>query len=281
MILDEADEMLNQGYRDQLDGICATMPQEQKEEFPLVENFSVHLDPDTRRRALLLLFCLPNTCRDLDLHIASYCSVTHTVREAPQFCAVAATLPHEVEELCGRIMRDPHRVFVGERTGITWDVHQYYVQVEESSKMDVLADLFEAITTRQCFVFCNTSRKAAWVHSNLEKTDVSVALLHSEMPQQERALASWRFCSGPARVLVCTDWFFRCVEVAQVPLVINFDMPAAPKIYLSRAGLTGRYGKRGCCISFVEDPHREIAELERFYATSINKLPDNIGDFFT
>merc|ERR1711972_1181463 len=103
--------------------------------------------------------------------------------------------------------------------------------------------------------------------------------MHTELDQKERDLVMREFRSGSSRVLISTDLLARGIDVQQVSLVINFDLPANMENYLHRIGRSGRFGRKGVAINFVTtEDVRSMKEIERYYHTQIEEMPMNIAD---
>ena len=104
--------------------------------------------------------------------------------------------------------------------------------------------------------------------------------MHGEMPQGDRESVMAEFREGKTRVLITTDIWARGIDVQQVSLVVNYDLPPKRESYLHRIGRGGRFGRKGVAITFVceGDDIKQLKDLERFYRTSIDELPANVGD---
>lgn len=135
-------------------------------------------------------------------------------------------------------MREPIRILV-KRDELTLDgIRQYYINVEkEEWKLDTLCDLYETLTITQAIIYCNTRRKVDFLTENLTKRQFTVSALHSDMTQQERDVIMAEFRSGSSRVLITTDLLARGIDIQQVSLVINFDLPSNKENYIHRIGV--------------------------------------------
>merc|ERR1719265_2312103 len=113
----------------------------------------------------------------------------------------------------------------------------------------------------------------------MAKHDFTVSTMHADLSQSERELVMREFCSGSTRVLVSTDLLARGIDVQQVSLVINYDLPRNLESYLHRIGRSGRFGRRGAAINFVTDRDvRSMRDIERYYHTQIEELPADFAD---
>ena len=128
-------------------------------------------------------------------------------------------------------------------------------------------------------IFCNTRRKVDWLTEQLHSQEFTVSAMHGDMDQQQREVIMREFRSGSSRVLITTDLLARGIDVQQVSLVINYDMPANRENYIHRIGRGGRFGRKGVAINFVtEDDVRMLRDIEQFYNTHIEEMPMNVAD---
>jgi ATP-dependent RNA helicase len=226
LVLDEADEMLAKGFREQIYDVYRYLP------------------PET------------------------------------QVVLVSATLPHEVLEMTSKFMTDPVRVLV-KRDELTLEgIKQFFVAVErEEWKFDTLCDLYDTLTITQAVIFCNTKRKVDWLTEKMRQNNFTVSAMHGDMPQKERDAIMGEFRSGATRVLITTDVWARGLDVQQVSLVINYDLPNSRELYIHRIGRSGRYGRKGVAINFVKsDDIRILRDIEQYYSTQIDEMPMNVAD---
>jgi len=226
LVIDEADEMLNKGFKEQIYDIYRYLP--------------------------------PTT----------------------QVVLVSATLPQEVLEMTKKFMNEPVRILV-KRDELTLEgIKQFFVAVErEEWKFDTLCDLYDTLTITQAVIFCNTKRKVDWLASKMRENNFTVSAMHGEMPQKERDAIMEEFRSGGSRVLIATDVWGRGLDVQQVSLVINYDLPNNRELYIHRIGRSGRFGRKGVAINFVkEDDVRILRDIEQYYSTQIDEMPMNVAD---
>jgi len=197
-----------------------------------------------------------------------------------QVLLVSATLPHEVLEMTGKFMTDPVRVLV-KRDELTLEgIKQFFVSVErEEWKFDTLCDLYDTLTITQAVIFCNTRKKVDWLAAKMRDANFTVAAMHGDMPQKEREAIMGEFRGGSSRVLITTDVWARGIDVQQVSLVINYDLPNNRELYIHRIGRSGRFGRKGVAINFVsKEDERMLQDIQKFYSTVVEELPSNIAD---
>jgi len=225
-VLDEADEMLSRGFKDQIYDVFKNLPSE------------------------------------------------------VQVILLSATMPSDVMEVTNHFMRNPIRILVKKEELTLEGIKQFYVQVErEEWKLDTLCDLYDTLSITQAVIFCNTRRKVDWLTEKMHERDFTVSAMHGEMEQKERDVIMREFRSGSSRVLITTDLLARGIDVQQVSLVINYDLPNHRENYIHRIGRGGRFGRKGVAINFVtEEDWRVLRDIEQYYNTTIEAMPMNVAD---
>lgn len=197
-----------------------------------------------------------------------------------QVALFSATMPPDVLELTRVFMRDPVRVLM-KKEALTLDtIKQYYVAVEkEQYKLATLFDLYEVLTIQQAVIFCNSRAKVEWLSDQMTANEFAVTSIHGAMTPQNRELIMKEFVSGSTRVLIATNLLARGIDVSNVSLVINFDLPTDRENYIHRIGRAGRYGRKGVAINFVTDDEEHVLrELQSFYDTQITELPQDTSN---
>lgn len=197
-----------------------------------------------------------------------------------QVVLLSATMPTEVLEVTDKFMREPVRILVKKDELTLEGIKQFYIMVErEDWKLDTLCDLYETLTITQAIIFCNTRRKVDWLTDKMHSRDFTVSAMHGDMDQKERDVIMKEFRSGSSRVLITTDLCARGIDVQQVSLVINYDLPTNRENYIHRIGRGGRFGRKGVAINFVtQDDTRSMRDIETFYNTHIEEMPMNVAD---
>ncbi|CAF1036128.1 unnamed protein product [Adineta ricciae] len=225
-VLDEADEMLSRGFKEQIYDVFTTMPQ------------------------------------------------------SIQVILLSATMPSDVLEVTTKFMNDPIKILVKKEELTLEGIRQFYVTVErEEWKLDTLCDLYETLTITQAVIFSNTRRKVDWLTEKMRARDFTVSAMHGDMDQKERDIIMKEFRTGSSRVLITTDLLARGIDVQQVSLVINYDLPNNRENYIHRIGRGGRFGRKGVAINFVtDDDRRTLRDIEQFYNTQIQEMPMNVAD---
>ena len=195
----------------------------------------------------------------------------------------SATMQDEVLFLTKKFMNDPVQILV-KKEQLTLDgIRQFYVQCErEEYKFDTLCDLYQTVAITQAVIFVNTRRKAEGLAGKMAERDFVVSCMHGEMDQDTRERIMKEFRTGSSRVLITTDLLSRGIDVQQVSLVINFDLPPQRESYIHRIGRSGRFGRKGVSINFIRTQDvQPMKEIEKFYNTQVEPMPQNIADHIT
>ncbi|GJJ70335.1 hypothetical protein EMPS_02684 [Entomortierella parvispora] len=215
----------------------------------------------------------------LDFREAVYDVFQHLPKTV-QVALLSATMPDEVLAVTTKFMSNPVHILVKNEEVTLEGIKQFYVNVQkEEWKLDTLCDIYETLTITQAVIFCSTRRKVEMLKEQLTERDFTVSAIHGSMEQSERETIMKEFRSGSSRVLIATDLLARGIDIQQVSLVINFDLPTNKENYVHRIGRGGRFGRKGVSINFLTDRDAPmLKEIERFYSTQITEMPMNIAD---
>jgi len=197
-----------------------------------------------------------------------------------QVVLVSATMPEEVLELTNDFMNSPFKLLV-QKSEVSLDcIKQFYVAVhEEKWKFDTLCDIYDSVTVTQAVIFCNNKKKVDWLAQKMRQANFPIAAIHGDMPQKERDSIIEDFRVGRSRQLIATDLIGRGLDIQQVSLVVNYDVPSSREFYIHRIGRSGRFGRKGVAINFVKnDEAGLLREIERHYGTEIKEMPGNFAD---
>lgn len=195
-----------------------------------------------------------------------------------QMCIFSATFRDDALEVTKHFMRNPVHILV-EREKVSLDlIKNFKVDVgEERYKYDTLSDLYQSINICQAVIFVNTIEKADTLKHSLESDGHSVGMIHSKLTDIDRETTLADFRNMITRVIIATDIISRGIDVQQVGLVINYDIPDKSEQYIHRVGRSGRYNKIGVAINFVTQSRydkEKIKRIEDDYKISIIDLPD-------
>lgn len=199
--------------------------------------------------------------------------------EKTKVALFSATMPQEVIDVAERLLKDPVRILLPPEQVTLEGIRQFYVNVEQEAwKFDCLCDLYQHINISAAIIYTNTRKNVEWLAKRLQEHGFEVSFIHGEMDQKERKRCIDAFRSGESRVLVSSDLLARGIDVQQVSLVINFELPVEQANYIHRIGRSGRFGRKGVAINLVTPAElNAIHEIEKYYSTSITPLPDNIA----
>jgi len=193
----------------------------------------------------------------------------------------SATMPEECLEITKRFMRDPVEVLVKKEELTLMSINQFYIDCQEPKyKYATLCDLYADVSIQQAVIFCNSRRTVDWLTEKMTKDNFTVASTHGSIHPEDRRKVMEEFRRGGSRVLITTDLLARGIDVQQVSVVINYDLPKDKESYLHRIGRSGRFGRKGLAINFVTFRDMgQLREIERFYDTQIDPLPKNVQDY--
>jgi translation initiation factor 4A len=227
-ILDEADEMLSRGFKDQIYDIFTNLPN------------------------------------------------NHEI----QVGLFSATMSHDALEITRKFMNNPVRILVKKEELTLEGIKQFFIMVERDDwKLETLIDLYDTLNITQAVIFCNTRSRVINLTTAMQNKEFTVSSTHGDLDHKKRELILKEFRSGSSRVLITTDLLARGIDVQQVSLVINYDLPRHPENYIHRIGRSGRFGRKGVAINFVtSEDLKTLHELERFYNTQIEEMPASVAD---
>lgn len=163
----------------------------------------------------------------------------------------SATFAGEVVTLADQLLRDPVRISVATTADTRPDIQQRAIQVDEQRRCDLLCQLLQTEPWRQALVFVATKRGADEIADTLRMAGIAAAAFHGDAAQGIRTLVLENFKSGQLRVVVATDVAARGLDIEQLPVVINYDLPRSAADYTHRIGRTGRAGESGIAVSFI------------------------------
>ena len=216
-ILDEADRMLDMGFKDEMDELLAALPPERQTLF------------------------------------------------------FSATMNQGVSRLIQKFGNSPEIIEIQQKARTVSTVEQSYFEVRQRSKVEVLSRILDMNPPRLGIVFCNTKRSVDECTEDLVNRGYSADRLHGDITQQMRERVLKRFREGSVEILVATDVAARGLDIEEIDIVFNYDLPTDPEDYVHRIGRTGRAGRSGRAVSFVYG--REIYRMQSIerYTRSVVK----------
>ncbi len=226
IILDEADEMLNMGFREDIDVILESVP------------------------------------------------------EKRQFVLFSATLPKAILDIADKYQTNTVKINVVHKALTVPTVEQFYLEVRESNKVEVLARLIDANNFKLSVVFCNTKKRVDDLCKDLQARGYSAEALHGDMKQLQRDSVMSRFRNGFVDILIATDVAARGIDVDDVDAVFNYDLPSDEEYYVHRIGRTGRAKREGVSFSFAAGREmNKLRDIQRYTKCKIKLMkPPTIED---
>jgi ATP-dependent RNA helicase DeaD len=218
MVLDEADEMLNMGFREDIEKVLELTP--------------------WGRQTLLF----------------------------------SATMPKTILKLTDEYMREPEHIKVAKKEMTVPGVEQFYFEIKESSKIEVLHRLIDVENIQSALVFCNTKKEVDKVLVKLRSHGHSVEALHGDIRQNLRERTVDKLRDEDISILVATDVAARGLDIENIEVVFNYDLPLEIETYVHRIGRTARAGRPGLAYSFIKKNEMgKLTAIQRYTKTEITR----------
>jgi len=199
--------------------------------------------------------------------------------EKTRVALFSATMPEQVIEVANKILNNPVRILIPPDSVRLDGIQQFYINLDrEDHKFECICDLYKNLNITQAVIFCNKRQKAEILAEKMSAQGYPVTCLHGELDKPERTRRMKQFIEGGTRVMVATDIIARGIDVQQISLVINYELPTNRENYVHRIGRAGRYGRKGTTINLLlpeeEDLMKDICE---HYGMTVKDLPLNLG----
>lgn len=203
--------------------------------------------------------------------------------ESVQVGLFSATMSPDFFSITSQFMRNPIKILVKNDELTLEGIKQFYIRMmRDEYKFIALCDLYKTFSISQTIIYCNSKRTVEYLHDRLEENNFSCAFIHGEMEQDTRKDIMNNFRSGSVRMLISTDLLCRGIDVQQVSIVINYDVPYKIENYIHRIGRSGRYGRKGVAVNFANDRElRVLKDIEKYYSTSIEEMPQEISMYIS
>jgi translation initiation factor 4A len=201
--------------------------------------------------------------------------------DATQVVMFSATIPDALHDVVAKIMREPVKILVKTEQMTLEGISQFYILFNnDHEKLMALMDLYAGISVSQSIIYCNSVKRVIELYETMRREGFPVCCIHSEMDRDARNTAYQEFKVGKYRVLISSNVTARGLDVQQVSVVINYDIPKCVHSYLHRIGRSGRWGRKGVGINFVTKYDIDkMRSIEQFYKTEIKELPTNYASF--
>lgn len=205
------------------------------------------------------------------------------VHSDAQVCIFSATIPDRVFEITDHFMTDPHKILIDREELTLEGITQFYIDIgKEDYKFSTLCDIFNSVLINQSIIYVNSISRANNLEYKLKKEGYPISLIHSGMNLTQRRKVMSDFKSGSSRILISTDLLSRGIDIQQISVVINYDLPNLnnKEAYLHRIGRSGRFGRKGVAINFVTNfDKKKFYTIQNYYNIKIQEMPSNIQPF--
>jgi translation initiation factor 4A len=206
-----------------------------------------------------------------------HCIMEKGFSDSTQCALFSATMSPEIVAVAKKFLRSPVEILLPPEKVTLDGITQYHVFIDDDKyKLSVLIDLYNHVKITQAMIYCNTRGRAEHLAAEMKRNGFDLECIHGDMPTHQRAERMQRFRNGDCRVLISTDLLARGIDVQQVSLVINYELPDREN-YIHRIGRTGRYGRKGTSINFVTPKDKHLQdEIESHYKITIKSLPESL-----
>ncbi len=224
-----------------------------------------HLRRETLKLDGLKTLVLDEADRMLDMGF--FDAMTEIIVQTPktrQTLLFSATYPDEIKKLCRSIQRNPVTVTV-ETEHEPGVIEQIFYEVKKHERNNTLLALFEHYQPESTLVFCHTKKQCDEVADLLKDNSIEALAIHGDLEQRERDQVLVKFSNNSCPVLVATDVAARGLDIKSLAMVINYELPRDPEIYVHRIGRTGRAGEKGIAVSiFTESEQIRVNAIEQY-----------------
>jgi translation initiation factor 4A len=191
----------------------------------------------------------------------------------------SATMDSDVIEVANQLLRDPIKILVNPEDVPLDGIKQYYIPLDsEDWKYEVLCDLYQQLNINQALIYCNKRQRAEWLAEKMTTAGFPLSFIHGEMDVEERKRRMKDFRNGTVRVMISTDMLARGIDVQQVSLVINYELPTVKENYIHRIGRAGRFGRKGVTINLIsKDETRARDEIQDHFKITMSEMPSDLS----
>jgi translation initiation factor 4A len=192
----------------------------------------------------------------------------------------SATMNPDVVAFANKLLDKPVRILIPPEEVNLQGIKQYAVVLDrEDWKFEVLLDLYKHLNITQALIYCNKRQGAERLSEKMSAAGFPIACIHGDMEPRERMERMVAFRKGDARILISTDLLARGIDVQQVSLVINYELPTQMDNYIHRIGRSGRYGRKGTAINLLCGSEVSMMEdLKKHYSIAVDSLPEDLSN---
>lgn len=226
-------------------------------------------------------FILDEADRMLDMGFSD--DILKIAKKLPQSCQTimfSATMPDKIEELAKTLLKNPKVIKLAVSKPAEKIKQSAYV-CYETQKMGIIKDIFKSDDLKRVIIFCGSKMKVKQVAGALQRRHINCGEMHSDLDQAMRDEVMFKFKSGQFDVLVATDIVARGIDIDDISMVINYDVPHDAEDYVHRIGRTARAAREGSAITFVSDDDiYYFQQIEKFLGKQVDKtsLPEGLGE---
>lgn len=207
-------------------------------------------------------------------------NIVKSIPKTTQLALFSATMNNDFFEITKKFMNEPLHILVKNEELTLEGIRQFYIDIQKNEyKYETLCDLYGVLVINQSIIYCNSQRIVENLSRRMTQNNFTVSFMHGNMTPLERENTMSDFRNGKNKVLITTDLLGRGIDIQQISVVINYDVPAKIENYIHRIGRSGRYGRKGVAINFMTNYDRNrIQNIEKYYSTYIEEMPADIND---
>lgn len=193
-----------------------------------------------------------------------------------QIALFSATMPTEIIELVDTFTDNPVKFLLTDIEVPLDGIKQYYINVEhDEHKLNTILDIYNNISVLKSIIYCNKKEDVEWLASKLKENGFGVQYMHGEMNHTDRTNTIAQFRKNDSRILISTDLLSRGIDIQQLSLVINYDLPYKSETYIHRIGRSGRYGRSGFAINIItNETLPTLISITKPFGIRVNPLPE-------
>lgn len=207
---------------------------------------------------------------------AEITAIIEALPQKRQTLFFSATFPESIQQLSQKFQKNAEQISISSDNKNSLQIEQYAYSSENPQKIETLIKILQRHPSMSTLIFCRTKATVDEIGKLLAKYKVSCDVLHGDLTQTERDRATYLFRCGGLRVLVATDVAARGLDIDHLELVINFDLPPSPEIYIHRIGRTGRAGRKGTAVSIYTNYEAlKLNEIEK--TTGVKMIQQKLG----